>query len=147
MRRLRRNRCGYYVVSKKIVAMPDDENDVVEECTTWGMFIELRYIYPGLPIATDNERIAYDVYSFCGMIDSDGMGCLLSQPQSKRQLLFQSLLNLGLAEQVENATNAASALQNSGLSLEGNDDREATSKLLRPFEDRYYRDLREPTYN
>src|SRR5262245_43251710 len=83
-----------------------DEKELADDCGMWGMFIEYRHYDPDKGICTDNakddERIVYDVICFCGMIDSDGLQCLLSQPENKLALISQSCLKLGLVQLVEN---------------------------------------------
>lgn len=124
---------------------PDGEDDIVQECMMWGTFIELRYRIPENPIATEVEQIAYDVHSFCGMIDSDGMTCLLSQPEAKLHQIFKSLRAPSLTEHVQNVVEASAALQKAGLSVE-NDNPDAISSILGPFEKKYYETLRKPAY-
>jgi hypothetical protein len=126
-------------------------DELAEECGMWCTFLEYRYFDKEKGICTDNatddERIAYDVYCFCGMIDADGMASLLSQPESKLQKLFESLSKLGLTALIKNVKEAADAVKKSGLSLEEKGDRSAVSQLLRPFQDEYYGRLRKRAYS
>jgi hypothetical protein len=127
------------------------ENELVDECIMWCTFLEYRYYEPVKGISTEkataDEQTAYDVHCFCGMIDADGMSCLLSQPDAKLQSMSLSLRRLGLGGVVDNANAAAAALKASGLSLHQDSDRERVSELLRPFEDMYYRRLRKRAYS
>jgi hypothetical protein len=127
------------------------EDELVDECVMWCTFLEYRHYDRDKGItterATDDERIAYDVYCFCGMIDADGISALLSQPEAKFQSMSQSMRRLGLAEVVDNVNAAADALRASGLFPPEDSDRERISGLVRPFEETYYRRLRKRAYS
>jgi hypothetical protein len=127
------------------------EGEIVDECIMWCTFLEYRHYDPDKGISTEkataDEQTAYDVYCFCGMIDSDGMSSLLSQPDAKLQSMSQSMRRLGLGEIVDNAKAAADVLKGSGLSPRQDSDHEQVSELLRLFEDIYYRRLRKRAYS
>lgn len=94
-------------------------DDLAEECGMWCTFLEYRYLDKEKGICTDkasdDERLAYDIYCFCGMIVSDGMKSLLSQPESKLQAMFESLAKLGLTGLIKNIKAAADALKKSSV--------------------------------
>ena len=115
------------------------------ECTLWCTMMEIRRNYPDKPFATESERIAYQVFYFCVAQDSELMTGLLSQSESDRQAMRESLLALGLTDQANNAAEAANALAKSGLSLDRSSDHDALSELFKPFETRY-QELRLATY-
>src|ERR1041385_9082937 len=95
--------------------------EIAEECGMWCTFLEFRYFDPEKGVATDDatveERTAYEVQSFCGIIDSDGIACLLSQPDAKLESMFASLEKLHLGRLVWMAKDAAAVIRGSGLSV------------------------------
>jgi len=120
---------------------------MVETCGFFGTFIETRYGGYPVPVPPGDEKVAYDVHCFCGLIDSDGMACVLDQPQAERRAMFRSLRKLGMAKLVDFTKKAATALRRSGRSLHRKQDRSAISGLLRPFEDIYFKRLRTQAYS
>ncbi len=125
-------------------------DELEEECVMWCTFLEFRHCDSDKGIstegATEDERTAYDVYCFCGMIDADGIAGLLSQPEAKFAAMSRSLRKLGLDEIVDNANAAAAALKASNLFPPSDDERERVSELLKPFEEKYYRRQRKRAY-
>jgi hypothetical protein len=122
----------------------EGRSEIEEVCSWFGTFIETRYNPRKIPAGP--ERQFYHLHCFCGMIDSDGMACLLAQPEADRRGLYRSARILGLTKLVENAQAAATALRQSGLSLKREGDREAITEVLKPFEKRYYDQLRDTAF-
>jgi hypothetical protein len=122
------------------------KEDWAETCTFFGTFIETRYSGYPVRVPPGDERTFYEAYCYCGLIDGDGMSCLLGQPISERRRMERSMGKLGLHKLVENVKRAAAALKKSGLSLGRKANRAALSALMRPFEDKYSNKLRENAY-
>jgi hypothetical protein len=122
----------------------ESERELEETCTWLGTFIETRYDPEHIPAG--DERLFYHVYCLCGMIDSDGMDCLLAQPEADRRALYRSARKLKLTKLVENAQAAAAALRRAGLSLKRKTDWQAISEILKPFERKHHKRLRRTAY-
>jgi len=120
------------------------ERELVETCTFFGTFIETRYDPESIPAG--DEKLLYDVYCLCGLIDSDGTDCLLAQPPAAKRAMYRSARKLGLTKLVKNAQDAQVALRQASLSLTRKADEEGISKILRRFERRYFDQLRRPAY-
>jgi hypothetical protein len=123
----------------------ESEREVEETCTFFGTFVETRYDEPkNIPVG--DERLLYHVYCLCGMIDGDGMDCLLAQPESERRSLYRSARKLGLTKLVDNAHAATAALRRAGVSLKRKSDQEVIDEILKPFERMYFDRLRHGAY-
>src|SRR5437762_7016809 len=112
------------------------EEELVETCTFFGTFIETRYDPKNIP--EGDERLFYHAYCLCGLIDSDGMDCLLAQPQSEKRAIYKSAGKLGLTKLAKNAQAADAALQRASLSLKRKRDQQAISEILKRFERVYF---------
>ena len=125
-------------------------DDLAEECAMWCTFFEYRYYDEERGIclerASEEERTAYAVNCFCGLIDGDGLAAVLSQPERELNFMFRSLKRLELVALLENSERAAATFKESGLRPSNLTDRSAISQLLRPFEEIYFNRLRKKTY-
>src|SRR5262245_49868384 len=117
-----------------------------EQCGFFCYYIETRYPGHPVPVPPGDERTFYQACGFCLQIDGDGMASLLGQPDSERQEMERSLQQLGLVKLTTLAAQAADALRQSGLTLGRQSDHSRISALMRPFEDKYYDELRDRAY-
>jgi hypothetical protein len=128
------------------MASKKQHEEWAETCGFFCTFIETRYPGHPVPVPPGDERTFYQACGLCVLIDSDGMAGLLEQPVSERRAIFRSARKLGQHDLVENAKKAAAALRHSGLVRGRRRDHSAVSDLMRPFEDRYFGQLRGRAY-
>ena len=122
----------------------ESQEEIWETCNFFGSFIETRHDPRHIP--PGDEKTVYGVHCFCGLIDSDGMISLLQQPLADRLSMYRSARKVGVTGLVEMAKGAAAAVKKAGLSPKQREHRESVNALLRPFEKRYYYEIRDRAY-
>lgn len=116
-----------------------DKEEAREFCESICVCIEFKYDRPLAADVPQAERIAWGVFSFCGIVESDGLLALIEQPEEDKAIMYEAVTAVGGTEHVDNVQAAEKALADSGV--DPNEEYERAGEIIEKYQNKFFADV------